>query len=86
MIEGERVDIKILFVQHSSTISAWEFPNRELERKLKVRCSKRSIQKNAKAFGPEHVQRFFSAIKVEGAEQSGDAVEVVSVEVSDEIE
>src|SRR5215831_12766636 len=84
MIERKRVDAKIFIVENPASVAAWKFLNRQFERELEIGRPKRGIEKCAKTLGSENIQRCFASIQMKCAQQAGNAVEMISVEMTDE--
>jgi hypothetical protein len=84
MIQWKGVHVEFLFVEHTSTVSARKFPDRQPERKLKIGCTEGRIQKNSESFRAEDIERSFTSIEMKRTEQAGDAVQVIAVKVPNE--
>src|SRR5262245_2344834 len=84
MIQRQRVNIKLVFVQNASTKAAREFLDLESELKLQIARPESRIQKIPQSFGPEHIQRLLPPVEVQRADQPRDSIQMVAVKVTDE--
>src|SRR2546429_4689885 len=70
MIQRQGFDKKLFLIEHAAAEPPGEFPERQFEFELKIGRSKRSIQENPETLGAEDIQRGFTAVKMERAEES----------------
>jgi hypothetical protein len=83
MVERHGVDTEFLFIKRSAAEPARELLNFQSELKLEIAGSECRIQKRTKAFRTEDVERLFAAIEMEGTDQSGDPIQMVTVKMPD---
>ena len=84
MIQRKRVHVKFFFVQHTATVSAGKLPDGQTECKLKIGRAECRVQKNFQALRAEDIERSFTPVEMKCAEQAGNAVQMVTVKVTDE--
>src|SRR5262249_11126487 len=78
------IDEELFFIEDAAAISPRELAHSDLEAELKIRCPECGIQKRAKPFSSENVQRSFPSIEMKSTDQARDTVEVISVQMPDE--
>src|SRR5262245_59970440 len=84
MIQPLCIDIKLFFVEHAPAIASRKFLNGQFEHEFVFCRAKGGVKKCSNSFRPENVQRCFASVEMKCAEQARDAVEVISMEMSDE--
>src|SRR4030095_9752214 len=76
--------VKLFLIHDAAAIPARKLLNCEFKRELQVGRAKGSVQKYTQPLGSEYPQRRFTPVEVKCAEQAGDSVEMVAVQVADE--
>src|SRR5262245_49840546 len=84
MIERESIHIKFGLFQHAPAKAARKLLHVQSKFELQFGCAKRRKEIVAQTFRTENIQRFFTAVEMECAEQAGDSVQVIAVQMSDE--
>src|ERR1051326_5277598 len=84
MIERQRFDEKFVLIENTAPKPTRKFLQSYFKGELEIGTSKGCAQEHAQAFRTEDVQGRFTPVQMQRAEQTGNAVEVIAVQMPDE--